>query len=85
MKFSEVKAVRIPRGNVLAIKADGDVLWDNIRYRYVSLGDSISAGHTINEDWAKDYGEVSQYGVNGNTSTVIVPNCCGFAQTGFKR
>ena len=75
MKFSEVKAVRIPRGNVLAIKADGDVLWDNIRYRYVSLGDSISAGHTINEDWAKDYGEVSQYGVNGNTSTVIVPNC----------
>lgn len=75
MKFSEVKAVRIPRGNVLAIKADGDVLWDNIRYRYVSLGDSISAGHTINEDWAKDYGEGSQYGVNGNTSTVIVPNC----------
>ena len=41
---------------------------------YVSLGDSIAAGHTINSEWASDYGEGSQYGKNGNTSTVIVPN-----------
>lgn len=41
---------------------------------YVSLGDSIAAGHTIDSDWINEYGEGSQYGKNGNTSTVIVPN-----------
>ena len=41
-------------------------------YRYVSLGDSISAGHTINSDWEKYYGVRSQYGENGNESTAIV-------------
>lgn len=40
---------------------------------YVSLGDSIAAGHTINAEWASNYGEGSQYGKNGNLSTVIVP------------
>lgn len=43
--------------------------------RYVSLGDSIAAGHTINADWETNYGEGSQYGKNGNTSTTIVPEC----------
>lgn len=28
---------------------------------YVSLGDSIGAGHTINADWETNYGERSQY------------------------
>ena len=41
---------------------------------YVSLGDSIAAGHTIDDNWEKDYGLDSQYGVNGNTETVIVPD-----------
>lgn len=41
---------------------------------YVSLGDSIAAGQAINDDWEKDYGYGSQYGSNGNQSTVIVPN-----------
>ena len=41
---------------------------------YVSLGDSIAAGHTINSDWETDYGYSSQYGSNSNTSTVIVPD-----------
>lgn len=40
---------------------------------YVSFGDSIAAGHTINENWIVDYGEDSQYGKNGNASTAIVP------------
>ena len=40
---------------------------------YVSLGDSIAAGHTINDEWTTNYGEGSQYGKNGNTATVIVP------------
>lgn len=39
---------------------------------YVSLGDSIAAGHTIDANWNTDYGERSQYGVNGNTTTKIV-------------
>ena len=42
---------------------------------YVSLGDSIAAGHTINADWGKNYGEGSQYGKNGNTETAVVPGC----------
>lgn len=41
---------------------------------YVSLGDSIAVGHSINSDWEDDYGYHSQCGENGNTSTVIVPN-----------
>lgn len=45
------------------------------RVGYVCLGDSIAAGHTINEDWARNYGEGSQYGKNGNTETAIVPGC----------
>ncbi|MBO5789583.1 MAG: hypothetical protein J6R40_00320, partial [Clostridia bacterium] len=42
-------------------------------YYYVSLGDSIAAGHAINANWENDYGEKSQYGENGNVSTIIVP------------
>ena len=44
---------------------------------YVSLGDSIAAGHTINENWDRDYGERSQYayGDSGNKETALVPNC----------
>lgn len=48
---------------------------DKTQYlRYVSLGDSIAAGHTINAEWNENYGEGSQYGKNGNTFTAIVPN-----------
>ena len=75
MKFSEVEAVRVPNGSVTEIKSNGLVLWDNCVGRYVSFGDSIAAGHAINEDWEKDYGEGSQYGRNGNTATKLVPGC----------
>lgn len=44
------------------------------KYSYVSLGDSIAAGHSINGDWQNDYGVKSQYGENDNTFTQIVPN-----------
>lgn len=40
---------------------------------YVSLGDSIAAGHTIDSNWESEYGTGSQYGENGNTYTTIVP------------
>ena len=77
MKFSQVDAVRIPSGSVQRIRHKGGVLWEKetIIARYVSLGDSIAAGHTINGDWEKNYGEGSQYGKNGNVRTAIVPNC----------
>ena len=47
----------------------------------VSLGDSIAAGHSINGEWADDYGTESQYGEKKNenapinTETEIVSNC----------
>lgn len=76
MNFELYKDLRIPEGVVDHIKEDGVVLWRrDYAYRYVSLGDSIAAGHTINAEWETDYGEKSQYGVNGNTETVIVPGC----------
>lgn len=74
MKFSDVNAVRIPK-NAKRIRHNGKVIWQPISARYVSLGDSIAAGHSINNDWNKKYGEGSQYGVNGNTKTAIVPGC----------
>ena len=49
------------------------------KIHYVSLGDSIAAGHTIDENWATNYGEGSQYGYDfGNgyvrtEPTVIIP------------
>ncbi len=73
MKFSKVNAVRIPSGSANKIRHNGKVLWSPIKARYVSLGDSIAAGHAINDDWYKYYGTGSQYGENGNEETVIVP------------
>ena len=74
MKISKVNAWRTPRP-VLRVRHDGKVLWSHIAARYVSLGDSIAAGHTINAAWEKDYGTGSQYGENGNQETEIVPGC----------
>ena len=72
MKFSDVNAVRIPK-NAKRIRHNGKVIWQPISARYVSLGDSIAAGHTIDDQWEHDYGYGSQYGNNGNTRTAIVP------------
>ena len=48
-------------------------IWKPIQY--VSLGDSIAAGHSIDSNWETNYGERSQYGKDGNPNpTVIVPN-----------
>lgn len=75
MKFSKVNAVRIPNGNTVRIRHGGKTLWIPILARYVSLGDSIAAGHAINDDWYTNYGTGSQYGQNGRTETALVPNC----------
>ena len=75
MKFKDVYATKIPDGAVRRIRQNGLVLWTKKEMRYVSFGDSIAAGESINAEWAEDYGVKSQYGVNGNTSTVIVPGC----------
>ena len=71
--YTKVRSVKIPEGRATAITEEGLLLWSFARARYVSLGDSIAAGHTIDADWEKNYGEGSQYGKNGNTETVIVP------------
>lgn len=75
MKLSAVKDVRIPNGIVKNIKIGSKEVWSAYKARYVSLGDSIAAGHTIDDAWATTYGEDSQYGKNGNNVTAIVPNC----------
>lgn len=46
----------------------------NKAFHYVSLGDSIAAGHTINSEWESSYGYGSQYGADGNQFTAIVPD-----------
>lgn len=75
MKFSQVKDLNIPEGQAKFIRHNGIQLWERNKYVYISFGDSIAAGHSINSDWEVLYGEKSQYGVNGNTQTAIVPNC----------
>lgn len=73
--FATLQGISIPEGVVSKIEdANGRLLWRAYAFGYVSLGDSIAAGHTIDEQWATNYGEGSQYGVNGNKSTQIVPN-----------
>lgn len=43
---------------------------------YVSLGDSISAGHSIDDKWETNYGERSQFSYNGRSEpTEIVEGC----------
>lgn len=75
MRFADVTAVGVPEGAVERITCGGTVLWEAAGFRYVSLGDSIAAGHSINAEWAANYGEGSQYGKNGNAQTAIVPGC----------
>lgn len=43
---------------------------------YVSLGDSIAAGHMITDTWVADYGGTgAQYGNGGNQETFRIPGC----------
>lgn len=72
--FATLNGLNIPDGEVVMIEVNGISIWKR-DFGYVALGDSIPAGHTIDENWITDYGEGSQYGVNGNTSTALVPNC----------
>ncbi len=70
--FAKLKELAIPEGRVFKLESKDGLLWKGV-LDYVSLGDSIAAGHSINDDWAKKYGTGSQYGENGNTQTVVVP------------
>lgn len=75
--FAAFKGVAIPEGNAVRIECEGVTLWSAKPQaaHLVVMGDSIAAGHTINAEWATDYGEGSQYGVNGNAVTQLVPGC----------
>lgn len=87
MNFSTLKSLTIPEGKVIKIQVGGKTLWQEKaevtapKFNYVSLGDSIAAGHRIDENWETDYGWDSQYRKTDpntgkvNTETVIVPNC----------
>lgn len=73
MDFSKVLEMRIPKGTVASINDGGVPLWEPIKCRYVSLGDSIAACQEPTLTWQQDYADY-QYGVGGNTQTKIVPN-----------
>ena len=75
--FSRLQELKIPEGTVYKItsKNYNQVIWEKINYSYVSLGDSIAAGHRINENWETDYGRDKQYGKPGQTQTALVTNC----------
>lgn len=71
--FSKVLEMRIPEGIVTSIKAGGVTLWEAIKHRYVSLGDSIAACQEPTATWQQEYANY-QYGVGSNNQTKIVPN-----------
>ena len=73
--FSTLHELTIPEGVVTQIAKGDTVLWQPTLFHYVSLGDSIAAGEAINDAWKEDYGHKSQYGVNINKKTAIVPGC----------
>ena len=72
--LADMRSIDIPEGRVVSISRDGVTVWRAGR-GYVSLGDSIAAGHAINSDWETDFGVRSQFGEGGNTSTALVPGC----------
>ena len=75
MNFATLHELIIPEGSVVEILCNNDVLWARPDlFGYVSLGDSIAAGHSINDDWEKDYGYDAQYDDIGDAPTVIVRN-----------
>ena len=76
LDYREIGRMLTPEGEIIRIWLDGQVLWERElpQINYVSLGDSIAVGHSIDDNWQYDYGTDAQYGVNGNTSTVIIPN-----------
>lgn len=81
LNFADVTSIQIPEGIARIISVNGKDLWGvstpTSKINYVSFGDSISAGHFINDAWydAPYYGGETQFGVNGNTETLIVKNC----------
>ena len=72
ISFKDIISIACPDGDVIRIANKNEIRWFE-ECTYVSLGDSIAAGHTINEDWEKDYGEKSQFGKKPGSYTVIVP------------
>lgn len=74
--WDDVKRLEMDEGNVKQVELNGEVVWTSPSlYGYVSLGDSIAAGHAIDDRWEEAYGVRSQYGENGNMATAIVDGC----------
>lgn len=69
LDFSKVTSWRVPEGEVSEVTdAQGNILWSIIEKKYVSLGDSIAAGHTINSDWEKSPLDVNKGYYEGTKS-----------------
>lgn len=66
-------ARRIRKAYLGDLQGLAKIVFEQYHINYVSLGDSIAAGHMIDTDWESQYGVRSQYGENGNKETVIVP------------
>lgn len=70
-----VEGLAISEGAVMQIEdKNGSIIWDCYTARHVAFGDSIAAGHAIDENWSADYSG-TQYGQNGRTETLLVPGC----------
>lgn len=67
MNFSTLKSLSIPEGKVTKIQSGGKTLWQEKaeviapKFNYVSLGDSIAAGHRIDKNWDYKYSWGRQY------------------------
>jgi hypothetical protein len=63
MSFNfEAKSLVIPEGKIRKIiDSNNNIIWQSEEsfVNYVSLGDSIAAGHAINDRWGTDYGTKS--------------------------
>lgn len=89
MDFSTLRGLTIPEGPVKSLAIDGVDVWHR-KFSYVSLGDSIAAGHFIrNEErlniprcWEWQYGDYKEKDANGNIiaefhndSTELISGC----------
>ena len=58
--FRKTRTLKGSRGEVMEVRHNGEVIWRRNTFRYVSLGDSIAAGHTIDDNWEANYGKIGR-------------------------
>lgn len=79
--YSILKSLEVADGSVKKmvdkIEVDGEAQWYRTKFRYVSLGDSIAAGHLIRQEERLNIPRCWewQYGTEGIESTELIPGC----------